>query len=531
MVTILQKNARTLGLAVCAGVLSSVAIVGSGFAADPELVFYPAAGWSVEELGTENDMQMCSISNEYNNGYIVQLTGSERGVNDISIDFRQSVFETNESYSVMINIPNAIDVSAIGIGSNEQVLSVNLNGREGFMSAMGQQEVLDFYIEENAFRFHLGGFKNAMERFETCVYGKSAADIASAPEEIFETVPEFVPDYVPEYVHAPEIVTTAQTEPEEIIIPVIEVPVAPEILLEPVIEPVIEAQTTTKTMDEPMDLSAPPPMAQEDVPFAITGTDAAPMSLTDVSVAQDLTYTELLSNELFGEKDSLEDVPVYHPNPNLAAEKAISETVIFTKTVTEQIDNPDFSGAQITKTSAKIEADFTDIDMPDITPPSTPIPFLEEDLMVSTPRLAPEPVFDTELYEKIVSLEKTINDLRMDNSALEDDLQDAMRAAKEKRVNISSGNWDLERATMKFRESERQIERLSRQISRERAQHEQDTSKLEAMLFDPEVTNTQQLSRLSELERELEKASEKLNNQQRKYETRIQILEKQLNAQ
>jgi hypothetical protein len=115
-----------------------------------------------------------------------------------------------------------------------------------------------------------------------------------------------------------------------------------------------------------------------------------------------------------------------------------------------------------------------------------------------------------ELRRQVLDLEDMVEALKNENRALNDELSSALKESEDERMSIASENWNLERATMKFNEAERQIKRLGRQLQQERAKHNAEKRELEAMLFDPQVTDQAQLARLAALEEKLMKAEREL---------------------
>ncbi len=135
------------------------------------------------------------------------------------------------------------------------------------------------------------------------------------------------------------------------------------------------------------------------------------------------------------------------------------------------------------------------------------------------------------MNNKISELEKQISVLKNENSMLDKELKNTLQDSRDERMSVSSDNWNLERATMKFNESERQVIRLGRQIQTQKSQCQQEKSELENMLFDPTLTDQQQLANLASLEADLDKVNADIYRQQRQYEERIKLLEQQLGAQ
>lgn len=137
---------------------------------------------------------------------------------------------------------------------------------------------------------------------------------------------------------------------------------------------------------------------------------------------------------------------------------------------------------------------------------------------------------DSQLQSTIDRLKSQLDSKVLENEQLKDELQLSLEESREETVSITSSNWDLERATMRYNEAERQVKRLGQQIQREKARCATQMKELEMLLFDPELTDKEQLAKLAELEDKLFEAEEKLSEQRRGYEERIKLLEMQLST-
>jgi len=118
---------------------------------------------------------------------------------------------------------------------------------------------------------------------------------------------------------------------------------------------------------------------------------------------------------------------------------------------------------------------------------------------------------DTKALAKITALETALEKARAENEALNDELKISLKESQQEVMTVESENWNLERATMRFNEAERQMKKLGQQLQKERAQWAMEKKELETMLFDPEVTSQEQLARLSKLEQELNAAKAELD--------------------
>lgn len=154
-----------------------------------------------------------------------------------------------------------------------------------------------------------------------------------------------------------------------------------------------------------------------------------------------------------------------------------------------------------------------------------PAPILRPD-PVPTPAMSPV-IGDSVLAKKIAIMEQQLATLTKENVELEAELAHALEQGKQEKVAIESDNWNLESSTNQYNEAKRQIDRLGGQIQKERAQCTAEKKELEALLFDPQVTQEAQLARLAELEDALNAADRKLEEQRQIYEGRIKLLEAQ----
>ncbi|MBI2233469.1 MAG: hypothetical protein HYU57_00330 [Micavibrio aeruginosavorus] len=107
--------------------------------------------------------------------------------------------------------------------------------------------------------------------------------------------------------------------------------------------------------------------------------------------------------------------------------------------------------------------------------------------------------------------EAKLSDTMRERDTLKAQIETLSQADADGRMKISSENWNLEQATQRFNEAEREIRRLGSAVEAERAKCAVEKKNLEYMLFDPKVANQEQISRLTTLEEELAKAKQALN--------------------
>lgn len=108
---------------------------------------------------------------------------------------------------------------------------------------------------------------------------------------------------------------------------------------------------------------------------------------------------------------------------------------------------------------------------------------------------------------KIQGLEEELSQLKADRDRLATQM-DAfkMTPASGPNAKISSENWNLEQATLRYNEAEHEIQRLGSVVEQERAKCIVEKKNIEYMLFDPKIATKQQIAKLGDLESQLNEA-------------------------
>ncbi|MEM7650582.1 MAG: hypothetical protein AAF204_00680 [Pseudomonadota bacterium] len=228
------------------------------------------------------------------------------------------------------------------------------------------------------------------------------------------------------------------------------------------------------------------------------------------------------------------------PPVEAKAEPSIAETILFDtppqrsapKPIIEDVEMDAPDQAELMPIEKAQAGDAIEVPPAPVAPPAEVVTRSTPDFAVNSETMTGradftnvEPEDTRALRMQVLKLEDMVEDLKSENQALNGELKSALKESEDERLSIASENWNLEQATMRFNEAERQIKRLGQQLQRERARHNQEKRELEAMLFDPQVTNQAQLARLAELEDELAKAQRELDNQRMRYEERLRAVE------
>ncbi|GEM_PF-2276961 len=125
------------------------------------------------------------------------------------------------------------------------------------------------------------------------------------------------------------------------------------------------------------------------------------------------------------------------------------------------------------------------------------------------------------------SIEEQLRLVEQDRNKLLKQLEAVDQGKRDSLLDISSDNWDLEQATRRFNEAEREIQRLARQLDEQRTQCSTEKKELEYMLFDPSMATQEQISKLIQLEDKVASAQAVLDEQKAGYELKLAELAQQ----
>lgn len=269
----------------------------------------------------------------------------------------------------------------------------------------------------------------------------------------------------------------------------------------------------------------------------------------DVQMAHAPAPTESTPIETAPEKETVlfdgprVDVSEINTQPPAMPAVAVSEGEALTKDAEASIDSealqspaetPEVSAVEPaaltpveSEMAAEVEADTAPLAPETVTENyKTPEAIETKEVYSSTAdfRKSGLPAQDSASMARMAELESMVGKLKAENVALNGELDRAINASEEERLSISSENWNLEQATMRYNEAERQLKKLGMELQKERAQCQAEKNDLEATLFDPQITSQEQMARLGSLEDQLRDAKAQLEAQRIQYESRIKEL-------
>lgn len=472
--------------------------------------FTPASPWAFNVITSQNGEKICHASSEYNNGYIVTLRAKEDSDIGLSVNFRQNIFDVAQPYSMEIALDNRL-YNASAQAESTSTLAATLPANASIFSGAQNANTLEIGVAGNSFKFDLAGFSSAYNGFSKCV--QSAPAPMAAPAPVAQ--------------QAPVAMDAAPLRMNTAAVPSMNSSALPDLGIDTKSRPSGNRQRYTEMLAEKMG-ATPTDLLPKERRFNVNAPSIAlaPSMATPPSSADLETPTFEL--QAAAETNAM---PAQPTEPVIKVEVMDAPKLPEIKVKeTKSISTP----LTITKETETITADFTEAKL---SPARKSRVFVNTDLdvpvtsMKSTPKPVGPSAAEKRMQHDLARLEQELHSLKTENSQLQNELDMSLNEAQDETISITTDNWDLERATMRYNEAERQIKRLGQQIQKERARCTAQLKELEMMLFDPQLTEKQQLATLAELEEKLFEAEEKLSIQRRRYEERIQLLEGQLRGE
>lgn len=510
-----------------------------------QTAFHPVESWKVNDMsGGDNPDNRCVLITEYNNGFYVQFQGTAGKIELLSVNMRQDALEAGSRMDVKITIPGQAAVNLQAQAFNAETLLVNMNGQDGLFHNLRSASAFDLNVAGNNFRFFMTGFANSLKTFDECMGLGAPAPQQEAAVAVPQDVQDDLQNPVPP-------VESAQATSENVIADnsispalqeIVRKDAAPVQVQEDIVAEIVEVETDIQpeNLNENTAALSPAPQEQENQlqtqedliedltdfvsePTPLVAEGAAPQDADAMNVAALQARRADNLAPISSEQDAAPVMPM--PGEGAALEDEPSVTVAATEepaaletaphegvqdeqkkvSLKDRLQGKKEAELPIADTAPEEEAVKTQMSSPEmkINKQVTSADFDLTDAREVHPAPAVPPSFDN---ADTAELRKQVALLQGENEALNTELKLALRAGEKERLDVSSKNWNLETATMRYNEAERQVASLGQQIQKERAQCSFEKKELETMLFDPQVTNEAQLAHLAKLEQQLQAA-------------------------
>ncbi len=159
----------------------SLCLIANTAQAQDTPIFTPVGGWEVNKTDLSNVRGLnamklpCVITNEFDNGYVMRLSGGGGKLLAMAVDFRQNVFVKGKKYTAMVAVGDAYVKQATAAAFNPNTLIFNLRPLDGFYETVKSGKDIEIGIDANNMKFAVGDLSKALSDLEGCYTGTKEA--------------------------------------------------------------------------------------------------------------------------------------------------------------------------------------------------------------------------------------------------------------------------------------------------------------------------------------------------------------------
>jgi len=548
----MNKSVRLLSCTILGGILMGAPAQSKQAYAQSEASLKPVSGWAVTRINDDQSGSgpYCTLSRQYEDDVIFTLGQNKAKEYSLAVDFQTSTFDSDKAYQLSLQ-PGPGQMRAYEImPASESAVVVRLGWDESFFDALNNSQTLKTAIGAKKISLHIPELSEGQQDLSACVESFDVADAPNAnagqPQDVLTAEPgatsrafsaRKVAGNKVEAEQAAKIEPAAGDQPEN----KEEKATATAKKLEPT--PLVEPRVSRRVLK-----------SAELESGAVTQDKNNAGSEELVVLRQE---NQRLRSALEAERERLKEA-VKQAGPDNRV-TALQEKVSFleseNQTLKQQTQGKE---AQKSAQAQELKAQFQQ----EINALKAENAQLKSDLEAQQKAAAKG---DPEQEKLVASLQARINKLENENGKLLEDVRKARSAAdnaviqageqalvrvkdlqsrldsakadnvrmakrleeltkaqEESVLGAAAGDWDLEQATKRFNEAEREIQRLGLMLEQERMNCRREKADLEQMLFDPAVADKQQIQRLMTLESQLKEAQAKIGDQEKLIEQAVQ---------
>ncbi len=144
-------------------------------------VLMPTSSWLIGSAAIDSgaDVQNvslpCVMANQYDNGFLVRVSGGGGKIMAMAVDFRQPAFNEHQRYDVTVRIAPSFEQRISAFAHDRGTLLLSFKSDDGLYQALKGGQVLGMDIAGNQIRFSLNGAAQGMGRMEACFNGSPAS--------------------------------------------------------------------------------------------------------------------------------------------------------------------------------------------------------------------------------------------------------------------------------------------------------------------------------------------------------------------
>lgn len=533
----------------------------------------PQGAWALTKVdrSAQGGNSYCTLSRKYDDNIVLSLGRNQTEEYSLAIDFQKQTFDKDKSLKINLQ-PGPGQIRAYDMmPTSDKALVIRLGWDTGFFDALNSSQQMKVKIADKSYAFAMPEVAKGQGELQDCMEGLKAAakggetapqtkDVlaagaggskdfdagkvdtgkivvasADAKAQVAEQEKSILKNFA-DSITAQEPVARGDDEapkrknfnaskqkekaapaaaPEpEIAAAKTEAPLPPPMVkpesapaAELVKRPEPSKPMTLAEMDAPKPFTTPAPVIVAPEP-ALAKIAPAAAAGGDTARMDEIASLQKRLDQLTAENAALKQKSAANAAPSPEISKQVETLTAEKKTLQDKIASLEAENAQKAKPEdvAKVEARAKELEIKNTQ--------LEESLRNAQVRIG-ETAINTEskALRQIADLEVKLEAAKTDNANLAKQMESLKVQQEDGRLSAVAGDWNLEQATKRFNEAEREIKRLGLQLEQERMSCNREKAEIEQMLFDPAVADQKQVERLSALESELNAAKAQIADQ------------------
>jgi len=540
---------KLLAALLCGGMAISGGLTGTAAAAGGTL--QPNSDWAVSKLAAAQSggNPYCALARRFSNNLILTLARNSQDESSLAIDFQETALNNTQSYHVKVSPGFGQDRAFNVRPVSGKALVIRLGQDYAFHDALNRSGSLAVNISGEDYKFNLPDFSDGQKKLSECLVtlvepAAGGAPVAARNTAAMTPPPPSVNARSSASVSTP-LMTSSNTvisSPSKTKVDTAAVQELREenmrlrnalererrIYEDRLLQESAGSSVAAELNEKVRILEMENGQLQQQLAYKPAPADVScPMPDTSAQQAMAMEIETLRGENMALQQDIERQRAQYTQlEAELAQARQQSETMAATQTDTQT--SAQINAQQIAASQARTEAENAIA-----ATLRERVKRLEEEnkALKSASVQSASGIEGSVSLAQLRSIEEQLRFVQDDRDRLLAQIENRVEGKQSGLLDISSDNWNLEQATRRFNEAEREIRRLGRQLEEQRTQCAMQKKELEYMLFDPEVAEQEQISRLLKLETENSAYQDQLSMvelEKSEYEQKLVMMEQEL---
>ncbi len=478
--------------------------------------------WAVSRVASASQGSYCTMAQKYANETVLTLAHNTQNEYSLALDFKDQKFKEGQKQSITLSLPGETSKTYNIVPQSDKTAVINIGNDSNFIKKLSQTQNLKIGISNQSSEYGLTQFESGQDEMNTCMQAlknsstqpKTAKDLPKQVEDIKPSAGEPTVEGLLSAMPMP----SSNMEAAEIVVP--EAPVVQNIKPKPAVVDHTksankEAVELTDLREENARLSrviAEQRQSFEDKQAALNGAalDEIRQKFESTKVENESLRAELakansrtdvtkLNQDMLALNQSIKNLQ--DENQSLKVKLAEQRTLAEKPSRDLQVKSEPVSASD-QQELAKLKTENLNLQQQ--------IAHLK-----TTKEQASVTQADSEEVIKvrgeIRQLTAQVESLKVENTTLKNQAAAFQKDLEGKQMKMAGGSWDLEQATRRYQESQREIVRLGALLQAKDVQCANEKKDIEYMLFDPAIADKAQIAMLQSLEDQIKEKDQKLS--------------------